>query len=100
MSEIAIVVIAVVLGIVVGGAVVYILQRERSTRLKKRFGPEYSRTVEETGDRHKAEAALQQRARRVEKLHLRALEPSEREGFLESWRGIQGRFIDDPHGTL
>lgn len=100
MNEIAVIVVALVVGIVIGGAVAYILQRKSSSRLRQHFGPEYTRTVEQTGDRRSAEARLKQRKDRVERFHIRVLDQAERERFSESWRGIQARFIDDPNGTL
>ena len=51
----------------------FVLRRQRSERLRQRFGPEYERTVREAGDVRKAEAALQARAARVERLHIRPL---------------------------
>ena len=40
-----------VVGLAIGVDVAYLVQRNRSLRLRERFGPEYSRTVAETGDR-------------------------------------------------
>jgi len=94
------IVIALVAGIIIGAAFSYVLQRSRSIRLKDRFGPEYSRTVAETGDRWKAESELQRRAKRVERLRIRGLEPNERRRFVDAWKDVQARFIDDPDGTL
>ena len=94
------IVIALVVGIVVGVGVAYLFQRNRSLRLRKRFGPEYSRAVAETGDRWRAESALEHRAKRVERLHLRTLSSAEHRHFLEAWHEVQGRFVDDPNGSL
>src|SRR5262249_33225146 len=80
-------------------AVMFFL-RKRSQDLRDRFGPEYTREIEETGDRRKAEAALQHRKKRVEGLHIKALSPTERTQFQETWRLIQAQFIDDPNATL
>ena len=92
--------IVLVVGIVVGIAITYFFQRNRSLRLRQRFGPEYSRAVAETGDRWRAESALEHRAKRVERLHIRTLDPAERRHFLEAWHEIQTRFVDDPNGSL
>src|SRR5215831_13310125 len=92
--------IVLVVGLVIGAGVAYLVQRSRSLRLRERFGPEYSRTVAETGDRWKAESGLEHRAKRVERLHIRTLTTAERSHFLEAWHEIQGRFVDDPNGSL
>jgi len=92
--------IVFVVGFVIGVGVAYLVQRNRSVRLRERFGPEYSRTVAETGDRWRAESTLEHRAKRVERLHIRTLTPAERSHFLEAWHEIQGRFVDDPNGSL
>jgi hypothetical protein len=97
---VAAIVIALIVGIVIGAIFVYAAQRRRSLRLQERFGPEYSRTVTETGDQWKAESSLGRRVERVRRLHIRPLEPAERTRFLNAWHEIQTRFIDDPNGTL
>jgi hypothetical protein len=72
------------------------MRRRRSTDLHQRFGPEYERTVETAGNKHKAEAELQGRQERVEALHLRPLAPDQREQFATRWRAAQARFVDEP----
>jgi hypothetical protein len=71
-------------------------RRRRSDHLKDHFGREYDRTVQAKGDRAKAEADLAEREKRVEKLHVRPLEPNERRAFLGRWTDVQARFVDDP----
>lgn len=71
-------------------------RRRRSDELKERFGREYDRTLEAAGNRSKAEADLAERRERVEKLHIRALDPDERTRFVERWSDVQARFVDDP----
>jgi hypothetical protein len=68
----------------------------RSRSLRARFGPEYERVVQATGDRRKAEAELAARQRRVDKLHLRSLAEGERTLYLQGWRAAQSRFVDEP----
>lgn len=93
------------LGIVLAVAVVvvlalvfFLLRRKRTDDLRKRFGPEYDRTVREIGPR-RAESNLRERERRVEKLSIRELSAAEREHFLTEWRVVQSRFVDDPQGA-
>jgi hypothetical protein len=100
MNTAAVIVLVLILGIVIGAAAIYALERSRSMRLKERFGPEYDRTVSEKGDRWNAESDLERRAKRVERLHIRPLEPTERARFLEEWRHMQARFIDDPNEAV
>jgi hypothetical protein len=100
MSTAAAIVIAAILGIVVGTVAFYLVQRSRTQSLRQHFGSEYSRTMAETGDRWRAESALRSRTKRVERLHIRPLDRSERLRFLDALRGVQARFVDDPDGTL
>jgi hypothetical protein len=76
------------------------MNRMRSQRLRQRFGPEYDRTIREEGNLRKAEAALEARARRVAKLHIRPLSAADADRFDSAWRGIQVRFVDDPRGAV
>lgn len=75
-------------------------RRQQSRRLEERFGPEYNRTVETLGDRGKAEAELRQREKRVEKLEIVPLAPADAARFSQSWKTLQGRFVDNPKGVL
>jgi hypothetical protein len=93
---IALVIIALLL--VVGG--VLLTRRMRSRHLTKRFGPEYERTVEQTGSRDKAEAELAAREKRVRKLHIVALQPQDAQRFRNEWQGVQGRFVDNPRSAV
>jgi hypothetical protein len=86
--------------VVVAGVAWYMTRRRRSDVLRERFGPEYERTVQATGDVKRAEASLEARARRVEALHIRPLAAGEAERFGSSWRGLQERFVDDPKGAV
>jgi hypothetical protein len=77
-----------------------VLDRRRSLRLRSRFGPEYERTVRETGDRRRAETELERREHRVERLHIQALSSRDRDRYLAAWRADQARFVDDPAGAV
>jgi hypothetical protein len=100
MNPTAVIVIAVIVIIVFGAAAVYVLQRSRTKRLQERFGPEYARTLKEAGDRRQAEAKLERLEKRVERLHIRPLDPADRARFRDAWREIQIRFVDDPNRAL
>lgn len=77
-----------------------LMRKKESQTLEKRFGPEYSRAVEELGSRSKAEAELKARQKRVEQLHIAPLAPAEAGRFSDAWRALQGRFVDNPKGVL
>jgi len=91
----------VLLALVLIGAIVWItMNRMRSQKLRQRFGPEYDRTIREEGNIRKAEAALEARAKRVAKLHIRPLSPADADRFDGAWRAVQTRFVDDPRGAV
>jgi len=92
--------ILIVLSVVAAVAflvVAMVFTRKRSTdRLRLRFGPEYERTVEAAGGRHKAQAELQQRQKRVRSFAIKSLTPEEREHYMPLWAEVQTQFVDDP----
>ncbi len=97
-------VIWVVLAVVAVLAVIALawtyMQRQRRVRLRERFGPEYDRTLRDVGTPEKAEAILDARAKRVEKLKIRPLSREQSESFSREWRRVQGLFVDDPDGAV
>src|SRR5438067_12410819 len=99
MNNPVIIVLLIALVIAIGIAVWMYLKKQRTQELRGRFGPEYDRTVEATADRRGAEAELKERQERVEHLKIRPLSVDERGRFSESWRGIQGQFVDEPGGA-
>jgi hypothetical protein len=91
----------VIIGAVIAaGLLVWVFQRQRSLRLRKKFGPEYERTRAEVGDVRRAESELAAREKRVEKLHIRLLTPDESTRYGEVWRHVQTLFVDDPKGAI
>jgi predicted exporter len=99
MSTSAIVTIVVVV-IVAGIAIAWLAVNQRSKRLRERFGPEYTRTLEETGSKTRAEAKLEKLQKRVEHYKITPLSSDARARFVASWHKIQSRFVDDPRGAL
>jgi hypothetical protein len=77
-----------------------LLSRRRSEHLRTRFGPEYERTVRESGDKRLAERDLERREKRVQQLHLHPLSPRHRDEYMDAWRKDQARFVDDPRGAV
>jgi len=100
MSTTAIVVGTVLAVVFVAAAIILIIRNRRSQRLRTRFGPEYSRALEETGSKTKAEARLERLVKRVERFDVRPLSPANRADFVAAWQKIQARFVDDPNGAI
>jgi hypothetical protein len=82
-------------------AALYVRRRRAATAtLRQRFGPEYEGAVREHGSTRRAEAQLIDREKRVERLKVRDLDPTERERFSAQWQSLQSRFVDDPKGAV
>jgi hypothetical protein len=88
------------LAVVVAVAVWLLMKRRRTAVLRARFGPEYDRVLESTRTPAEAERELRERQRRVESFSLRSLPREQAEQFAASWRTVQARFVDDPHGAV
>ena len=95
-TVIVLIVIIVLLLLALGAAGVILSRRRRSERLQEHYGPEYERSLRESGDRRAAEAELTTREQRVAELDIRDLRPEEREQYRASWSNIQQGFVDDP----
>jgi hypothetical protein len=76
------------------------VQRQRRIRLRHQFGPEYDRVLRDAGTPDKADALLEDRARRVEKLKIRTLSHEQSASFAQEWRRVQALFVDDPDGAV
>lgn len=73
--------------------------RRRRARLEERFGPEYERTVSDSG-RRGAERRLAEVEREHEELEIRPLTPAARERYVEDWRQAEARFVNDPRDAV
>jgi len=92
---------AVALVVIIAIAALVLRRKSRSEKLRRQFGEaEYARAIALGGNRREAETGLEGRAQRVEEFQLRALGAGDRARFEESWRGIQGRFVDGPAGAV
>jgi len=87
----------VALGFVALGGWLF-FQKKQSQKLQEHFGPEYDRTVSELGSRTKGESELKAREKRVDRLDILPLAPSEGARFTEAWQALQSRFFDNPKG--
>jgi hypothetical protein len=90
---IAVIVIVAMIGL-------WLWHKRRADRLRARFGPEFDRTLRQMGTVEKAEAILEARARRVERLQIRPLSSEDGTRFSDAWRQVQARFVDDPKGAV
>ncbi len=71
--------------------------RLRGGSLKRRFGPEYDRTVaRHSGDTKAAERELRVRVREHGGIEPRPLSAEQRGEYTALWAGIQERFVDSP----
>jgi hypothetical protein len=92
-TEIVLGLLVVLLAVI---AVALWMRARRTAALKSRFGPEYERTVHETGSEKKAETMLAEREKRVAKYTIKPLPPEMRDHFSDSWTKVQAQFVDDP----
>jgi len=93
-----IVLVLAIAAIAVGALLFY--ERNKTRKLKTKFGPEYDRLVEKEGSARRGEAILETRNKRVEKFNIRPLSLEERGRFAAEWRSVQERFVDDPRRAV
>lgn len=91
---------AFLIALVIGVVAWFVMQKQRTLKLKQRFGPEYDQTVSQFGSRVKAEAELTSREKRVAGLEVVPLTPADAVRFTQAWSALQGRFIDNPKGVV
>lgn len=87
--------IVVVLLLAVGA---WVMMRRQA--LRRRFGPEYDRVLQEQDSRGAAEHELRERERAHASLQLRELSPQAREEYSRQWQTLQARFIDEPEAAV
>ncbi|MFI2757599.1 hypothetical protein ACH5A3_01785 [Streptomyces echinatus] len=104
MSTGLIILLIVIAAVVVLGAATLILRgrgRHGGPSLKRRFGPEYERTVAlHDGDTEAAERELTERVERHGDLHERPLDGAERQRYADRWTAVQERFVDSPREAV
>jgi hypothetical protein len=91
--QIALLIVAVC---VAAAAAWFFLDTRRSRHLRTHFGPEYERTLNDIGDRRRAEAELARREAQVRNLDIRPLSVTDRDRFQTEWKVVQTHFVDDP----
>src|SRR5262249_51717881 len=93
-------IVAIIVAVLAALAIaLFYLRTQRSKRLRERFGPEYDRAVSEAGS-VRGESRLERIEKRVKKYEIHPLDAAAREHYVEQWRVVQARFVDDPDGTV
>jgi hypothetical protein len=95
-----IVVLVVCLFLAIGAVIWMYMQKQRTQKLRSRFGPEYDRAVSEHRGRAQAESELERRAKRVSQFRIEPLNSDERLKFADDWHREQSLFVDDPQGAV
>ena len=90
----------VLIALAVAAVAWLVVQKQKSTKLRRRFGPEYDRAIKEYGGRTKAEAELSKREQRVAGLNIIPITAAEAARFSNAWNSLQSRFVDDPKGVV
>ncbi|MGW2648526.1 hypothetical protein ACWC2T_27240 [Streptomyces sp. NPDC001393] len=88
--------VAVVVVLIAAGLVLF--SRHRS--LRKRYGPEYERTVDGADSRLAAERELSAREKRHDKLDIKPLPDRLRERYTRDWDHVQHEFVDRPEDAV
>jgi hypothetical protein len=91
--------IVVLIALAMAAVLWFAFQKQRSLKLRQRFGPEYDRAVSELG-KSKAEAELLKREQRVARLSIVPITAADAARFSDAWSALQGRFVDNPKGVL
>ncbi|WP_219462984.1 hypothetical protein [Nonomuraea rhizosphaerae] len=90
-------VVVIVVAIVAVAAVGYVvMQQQRRSRLRARFGPEYERLMAEHDNKRDAEQELIAREQRHAELDIRPLPEESRDAYANRWIEVQERFVDAP----
>jgi hypothetical protein len=96
----AILIILAALVLAIGIALWMYVQKQRTQKLRSKFGPEYDKAIADHRDRGHAESELRKRTARVAGFNIQPLEAEDRARFTEDWRREQSRFVDDPRAAV
>ncbi len=96
MNDITIVVLVLVVLVVLALLGFLLARKKKRDGLREQFGPEYDRTVEQSGSRRDAEQDLRERAERRNEFDVQPLEPKRRDLYAAEWRVTQEDFVDRP----
>lgn len=70
------------------------------SKLRASFGPEYEQLTKQHGSKRAADRELQRRRQLHSRLTLQPITSEDHDHFAESWKHLQGTFIDDPRLAL
>lgn len=97
MDQNQVILIAAIAVVVIAALLIWsVVRQRRSASLRERFGDEYDRTVEAHGKRAQAEAALEEREKRVASLDIRPLTAQQRSDAAREWREVKAVFVESP----
>jgi hypothetical protein len=100
-NTMVLVVLTAVVMLVIGGLLgVVFSRRQRTKNLRKQFGTEYERMVDEVGDQRQAEDELQARVAHVRSLDIQPLSEEQAGRFAHEWRLTQAKFVDEPVAAI
>lgn len=94
------IVIAIVALVVLALVAVMASRRRQTSHLQERFGSEYDRTVDDSGDRRDAERELRDREKRHDDLDIQPLSEEAQARYADEWQGVQARFVDEPEDAV
>ena len=98
-NPIVLVIIALAVVAIIVALITY-MKKERTQKLRSKFGPEYDRAIDAHGNRTHAETELERRAKRVAKFDIHPLTAAECARYAEDWRREQSLFVDDPRAAV
>jgi hypothetical protein len=94
-------VVIIVVAVAVLGTVIWLAAEElQRKRLRRRFGPEYDRALEEHENPREAQRELAARERRHKDLDIHPLSPADRERYGRQWAQVQAKFVDQPAAAV
>jgi hypothetical protein len=94
-----VIVVAAVL-VVAALAAAWFARRRRTQSLRTRFGDEYDVRVRDEGNRRRAETRLVDVTDKRDRLTIHPLNATARARYLDRWRELQSRFLDQPGHAL
>ncbi|MFI1359215.1 hypothetical protein ACH4TV_37440 [Streptomyces sp. NPDC020898] len=92
------IIIPIAVVIVVSVMVAWLLMRRR--KLRERFGPEYTRTMEDADSRLAGERELKSREKRHDSLDIKPLDDRVRDRYSRDWTSVQDEFVDHPEDAV
>jgi hypothetical protein len=92
------IIVVVLVGVAI--LVAWAFPRFQAERLRRQFGPEYDRVLEQEGDRRRVDAILRDRRSRWAALDLHPLDANAAGSYRQAWQEVQLRFVDEPEGAV